>query len=906
MKKWHSKLERNLIAGIALGVLVVECSGAVFSTGGGSGGSATNIFLIQGTNTFIQTNGPGVWTINTAIPAASTTTYGLSSTNQYILSTRYPATYRSTPVLGWNPWNTASVNNNESNTMAVIDTFITNGWRDLGYKYIVIDDGWAAHDRSANHLVPDPVKFPNGLTGIAAHCRTNGLFFGLYTETGPGRTSSDAQPSSYGYYDQDCQDFASWGVNYIKVDGIDDNSTTAGQEWNHSAFSASANRYIPGVILEMGCFSDSKNWPFFNYNTTKPGFLGDITNYANLFQWVDYQTAHYSVYGNGRWPHLLIVQSSESGSPTWCKAHASMAAMMSACYFLSDASMLGSQFFTNREIIELNQDLANNCCEKIYSNSLSEIYQKRVAAYPNSKVFALVNRSGSPVTGTINWSGPFGGVATVRDLWSRSPVAYATNSWSTNLISQDTVVVRVDPGRIPPFPYGTNYLSDFAWMPVWTNSYDTNVPVTSNYNFQVMINKSQGSNTLALGGTNYSYGLGFCATAELSWFLGGQVTSFSFTAGIDDEIGSGSGKCRLDIYTNGVLMATTADLVSHTSYWTTNLDLTGAMTLKIRAVTTHVDGTDSGNHVDLVNPIIGCPYPGSGTIVSGSSNSVITASSGVLIKSNTVASIPALTYGDNYYWNSNGVAYLITLNPAGTRTTNSVQPNFAQAFYKGNYIVHPLSLTGTGTGSWISTTTGSGSISGVGTREISIGSGGTANSVATVYNGNTGTGGNVGMCEDGAIGNRIDWAKPFTVVCSFSDWNTGSLSTSGCFRVSTGNDIAVTSGTLASRGIGFEITNSWHLYVIRHDGTSLTRTDTGSTITHAQFNKHTAQITSDGAGNVLVWLDGAYVGSYTGGPSSAGSNDNRVQTIIEANNGTDSANNLFYVYRLAHCWGQWY
>jgi hypothetical protein len=47
---------------------------------------------------------------------------------------------------------------------------------------------------------------------------------------------------------------------------------------------------------------------------------------------------------------------------------------------------------------------------------------------------------------------------------------------------------------------------------------------------------------------------------------------------------------------------------------------------------------------------------------------------GVIIKSNTIASIPTLTFGDNFYWSSNGVPHVIWKDQAGTQVTNRLVP----------------------------------------------------------------------------------------------------------------------------------------------------------------------------------------------------------------------------------------
>ena len=68
-----------------------------------------------------------------------------------------------TPPMGWNSWNTFQTNINEQLVKDIADIFVKSGLKDAGYTYIVLDDGWMAHERdSLGNLVADPVKFPHG------------------------------------------------------------------------------------------------------------------------------------------------------------------------------------------------------------------------------------------------------------------------------------------------------------------------------------------------------------------------------------------------------------------------------------------------------------------------------------------------------------------------------------------------------------------------------------------------------------------------------------------------------------------------------------------------------------------------------------------------------------------------
>ena len=73
-----------------------------------------------------------------------------------------------TPPMGWNTWNTFASNIHENLVRETAEAMIANGMRDAGYRYIVLDDTWAAKQRDANgDLVADPEKFPHGMKALA-------------------------------------------------------------------------------------------------------------------------------------------------------------------------------------------------------------------------------------------------------------------------------------------------------------------------------------------------------------------------------------------------------------------------------------------------------------------------------------------------------------------------------------------------------------------------------------------------------------------------------------------------------------------------------------------------------------------------------------------------------------------
>ncbi|QKS60285.1 glycoside hydrolase family 27 protein [Paenibacillus barcinonensis] len=121
------------------------------------------------------------------------------------------------PALGWNSWNTFTWDINEQLIRDVADVFVTEGYRDGGYEYIVIDDCWSLKERDTDgNLVVDSAKFPSGMKALADYIHDKGLKFGMYSCVGTHTCAG--YPGSFEHEFQDAALFAEWGVDYLKYD----------------------------------------------------------------------------------------------------------------------------------------------------------------------------------------------------------------------------------------------------------------------------------------------------------------------------------------------------------------------------------------------------------------------------------------------------------------------------------------------------------------------------------------------------------------------------------------------------------------------------------------------------------------------------------------------------------------
>jgi alpha-galactosidase len=131
----------------------------------------------------------------------------------------------STPPMGWNSWNHFGCAVDADLVERTADALAANGLQRLGYVSVDIDDCWMAKQRDPHtgELVPDPVKFPQGIAEVARYLHARGFSLGIYEDA--GTETCAGFPGSLGHERLDARTFARWGVDTLKYD----NCNHAGQ-----------------------------------------------------------------------------------------------------------------------------------------------------------------------------------------------------------------------------------------------------------------------------------------------------------------------------------------------------------------------------------------------------------------------------------------------------------------------------------------------------------------------------------------------------------------------------------------------------------------------------------------------------------------------------------------------------
>lgn len=103
----------------------------------------------------------------------------------------------------------------------------TSPLKAAGYLYVNVDDCWPLANRTADgHQIANPDKFPAGFAAVADFIHGLGLKSGLYTAK--GTTTCAGFAASCGHEVEDALQWASWGIDYVKV-------RARGAEWLYAA-----------------------------------------------------------------------------------------------------------------------------------------------------------------------------------------------------------------------------------------------------------------------------------------------------------------------------------------------------------------------------------------------------------------------------------------------------------------------------------------------------------------------------------------------------------------------------------------------------------------------------------------------------------------------------------------------
>jgi alpha-galactosidase len=333
-----------------------------------------------------------------------------------------------TPPMGFNNWNSTHCRAefNEAMVKGIADIFVSRGLKDAGYQYVNLDDCWALPQRGPDgNLVPDPVRFPNGIKALADYVHARGLKFGIYTSAGTKTCNRLGFPGGLDHEQQDANLFASWGVDYLKYDNCNNQGRDAIERYTRMRDALKATgRPIVYSICEWG---QNRPWEW------APGIghlwrtTGDITDRWGSVRGIIQRNMTLARYaGPGHWNDPDMLEVGNGGmTDTEYRSHFSLWSIMAAPLLigsdLREATPQTLEILLNREVIAVDQDRLGVQGTPIKTDNGRYVLVKPLAN--GDRAVALYNETDQPATiGTTaaEIGMPRAHAYRLRDLWAHT------------------------------------------------------------------------------------------------------------------------------------------------------------------------------------------------------------------------------------------------------------------------------------------------------------------------------------------------------------------------------------------------------------------------------------------------------------------------------------------------------
>ncbi len=360
-----------------------------------------------------------------------------------------------TPPMGWNSWNKFACNVSEDLIKSTADAMVSSGMKDAGYQFVVIDDCWQVSRDANGNIVADAQRFPSGIKALADYVHSKGLKFGLYSDA--GTKTCAGRPGSRGHEFQDAQQYANWGVDYLKYDWC--NVGTANAEAAYSTMRDALAATGRPIVFSMCEWGTAKPWLWAKDVGNLWRTTGDITDcwscnkeYLHGFlENLDLQVGLESFAGPGHWNDPDMLEVGNGGMTlTEYRSHFTLWSLLAAPLIAgNDLRTMTPEIhdiLTNREVIAVNQDPLGRQGSRVWKQGDLEVWSKQMA--DGSRAVVLFNRSAAPADIAVNWETigyPANVSANVRDLWQHKDLGKFTTQFHSTVDSHGVVLLRVTP-----------------------------------------------------------------------------------------------------------------------------------------------------------------------------------------------------------------------------------------------------------------------------------------------------------------------------------------------------------------------------------------------------------------------------------------------------------------------------
>ncbi|HUB25292.1 MAG TPA: NPCBM/NEW2 domain-containing protein [Tepidisphaeraceae bacterium] len=410
-------------------------------------------------------------------------TYALSLTASNALGTSHSqlklivgGTIALTPQMGWNSWNCFARDVSDEKVRAAADAMVSSGLVNHGWTYINIDDCWeipasepADQRRGPDGRIKTNAKFPD-MKALADYIHSKGLRAGLYSSPGP--STCGGFTASYQFEQQDADQYADWGFDYLKYDLCSYRTVMrrlAAQTDPPSNLDLERHPYLVmrdallkenrDILFSFCQYGEADVWTWGqaaggnSWRTT-----GDISDNWSSMSGIGFRQAGHEQYaGPGHWndPDMLVVGKvgwSANLHPTnltpneqythitlWCLLDAPL---LIGCD-MTQLDPFTLNLLTNDEVLAVNQDPLGRQASRIYFDDDGlEVWAKDMA--DGTKAVGLFNRGEMPNTVMVKWSDlGLTGPQPVRDLWRQKDLGDFDGNYAVQVGRHGAALVKI-------------------------------------------------------------------------------------------------------------------------------------------------------------------------------------------------------------------------------------------------------------------------------------------------------------------------------------------------------------------------------------------------------------------------------------------------------------------------------
>jgi len=356
-------------------------------------------------------------------------------------------TLAATPPMGWNSWNHFACKVTAADVRSAADAIASNGMKDAGYVYVNVDDCWQGTRDQAGRIQPN-AKFGD-MKALADYVHSKGLKIGIYSSPGP-KTCAGYE-GSYGHEEQDAQQYAAWGFDYLKYDWCSAakvyqrNQMQEVYKKMHDALVRSGRP----IVFSLCQYGYERVW---RWGTAVGGNLWrtteDIDDHYDRMSVIGFdQDGLESFAGPGHWndPDMLEIGNggmSHDEYVTHMSLWVLLAAPLLAGNDLSKMTRDTVDLLTNKEVLAVDQDAKAVQGRRVAQEGPLEVWAKPLA--DGAVAVGLFNRGESPNSLTVNFKDiGVTGSAKVRNLWTHTDLGSLTGSYSVDVPKHGAVLVSI-------------------------------------------------------------------------------------------------------------------------------------------------------------------------------------------------------------------------------------------------------------------------------------------------------------------------------------------------------------------------------------------------------------------------------------------------------------------------------